>query len=214
MDFSLSAEQRHLVEAATAFARRELNQDLAKRDDAAEFPWDAWRACASFGIQGLPVPVELGGAGSDVLTTTLVMEALGHGCHDNGILFSLSAQMWSVEMPLVTFGTPEQQQAYLPGLVSGDIIGGHAMTEPDSGSDALSMRKSGGIRSLRRRGERCHLQEPSSLALLGEHCRSSRPWTSPARAGQVAPGHCWERQTAWRPPRDPRTGALTQAQGG
>jgi alkylation response protein AidB-like acyl-CoA dehydrogenase len=140
MDFSLSAEQRELMEAATAFARRELNQDLAKRDDAAEFPWDAWQACASFGIQGLPVPAELGGAGSDVLTTTLVMEALGYGCHDNGILFSLNAQMWSVEMPLVTFGTPEQQKAYLPGLVSGDIIGGHAMTEPDSGSDALSMR--------------------------------------------------------------------------
>jgi hypothetical protein len=140
MDFSLSAEQRELVEAATAFARRELNQDLAKRDDAAEFPRDAWQACAKFGIQGLPVPAELGGAGSDVLTTTLVMEALGYGCRDNGLLFSLNAQMWSVQMPLVTFGTPAQQQQYMPGLVSGDIIGGHAMTEPDSGSDALRMR--------------------------------------------------------------------------
>jgi alkylation response protein AidB-like acyl-CoA dehydrogenase len=140
VDFALSAEQRELTEAATAFARRELNQDLAKRDDAGEFPREAWRACAEFGIQGLPVPAELGGAGSDVLTTALVMEALGYGCHDNGLLFSLNAQMWSVQLPLVTFGTPAQQQAYLPGLVSGDIIGGHAMTEPDSGSDALHMR--------------------------------------------------------------------------
>ena len=140
MDFSLSAEQRELIEAATDFARRELNQDLAKREDAGEFPRDAWQACAKFGIQGLPVPAELGGAGSDVLTTTLVMEALGHGCHDNGLLFSLNAQMWSVELPLVIFGTPAQQQAYLPGLVSGDMIGGHAMTESESGSDALHMR--------------------------------------------------------------------------
>ena len=139
MDFSLSAEQRELMEAATTFARRELNQDLVKRDDAGEFPRDAWQACAKFGIQGLPVPVELGGAGSDVLTTTLVMEALGYGCQDNGLLFSLNAQMWSVELPLVIFGTPAQQQAYLPGLVSGDVIGGHAMTEPGSGSDALHM---------------------------------------------------------------------------
>ena len=68
------------------------------------------------------------------------MEALGYGCHDNGLLFSLNAQMWSIELPLVNFGTPAQQRAYLPGLVSGDIIGGHAMTEPDSGSDALRMR--------------------------------------------------------------------------
>ncbi len=140
MDFSLSAQQRELTEAATAFARKELNQDLAKRDEAGEFPRDAWRACAKFGVQGLPVPAELGGAGCDVLTTALVMEALGYGCQDNGLLFSLNAQMWSVELPLVIFGTAAQRQAYLPGLVSGDIIGGHAMTEPGTGSDALHLR--------------------------------------------------------------------------
>ncbi len=140
MDFSLSAEQRELTEAAAEFARRKLNDDLAKREDAGEFPRDAWRACAEFGIQGLPVPAELGGAGSDALTTALVMEALGYGCRDNGLLFSLNAQMWSVELPLVTFGTPAQHRAYLPGLVSGDIIGGHAMTEPQAGSDALHLR--------------------------------------------------------------------------
>ena len=68
------------------------------------------------------------------------MEALGYGCHDNGLIFSLNAQMWSLELPLVKFGTPAQQQAYLPGLMSGDLIGVHAMTEPDSGSDAFGMR--------------------------------------------------------------------------
>jgi alkylation response protein AidB-like acyl-CoA dehydrogenase len=140
MDFSLTAEQRELTEAATAFARRELNQDLLKREDAGQFPRDAWLACARFGIQGMPVPAELGGTGTDVVTTALVMEALGYGCQDNGLLFSLNAQMWSVQLPLVIFGTPEQQQLYLPGMVSGDIIGGHAMTEPGAGSDALHMR--------------------------------------------------------------------------
>ena len=138
MDFSLSAEQRELTEAATAFARRELNQDLVKREDAGEFPREAWRRCARFGVQGLPVPAELGGAGADILTTALVMEALGYGCQDNGLLFSLNAQMWSVELPLVTFGTQAQQRAYLPGMVSGDLIGAHAMTEPGSGSDAFT----------------------------------------------------------------------------
>ena len=140
MDFSLSAEQRELKEAVATFARAKLNQDLAKREEAGEFSLEAWQACARFGIQGLPVPAELGGGGSDILTTVLVMEALGYGCHDNGLIFSLNAQMWSLEMPLVKFGTPAQQQAYLPGLVSGDLIGVHAMTEPDSGSDAFSMR--------------------------------------------------------------------------
>jgi alkylation response protein AidB-like acyl-CoA dehydrogenase len=140
LEFSLSAEQEELKAAAIAFARRELDQDLAAREEAGEFPQDAWRACAKFGIQGLPIPAELGGGGADILTTVLVMEALGYGCHDNGLIFSLNAQLWSLELPLVKFGTPTQQQAYLPGLMSGDLIGVHAMTEPDSGSDAFSMR--------------------------------------------------------------------------
>jgi alkylation response protein AidB-like acyl-CoA dehydrogenase len=140
MDFSLSAEQRELKDAAVAFAREKLSQDFGKREEAGEFSLEAWQACARFGVQGLPVPAELGGAGSDVLTTVLVMEGLGYGCGDNGLIFSLNAQMWSLQLPLVKFGSPAQQQAYLPGLIAGEIIGVHAMTEPDSGSDAFSMR--------------------------------------------------------------------------
>ena len=86
MEFSLSAEQRELKEAAVAFARAKLNQDLADHEASGEFPLEAWQACARFGIQGLPVPVELGGGGSDILTTVLVMEALGYGCQDNGLI--------------------------------------------------------------------------------------------------------------------------------
>ena len=140
VDFSLSAEQRELTEAAAAFARRELNQDLVKREDAGEFPREAWRKCAKFGVQGLPVPAELGGGGH-----RRPHDGPGHG--GPGIRvpgqrapLSLNAQMWSVELPLVTFGTPAQQQAYLPGMVSGDLIGAHGMTEAGSGSDALHMR--------------------------------------------------------------------------
>lgn len=140
MDFSLTSEQHELARAATDFARRELNGDLVKREDAGEFPMRLWRACAKFGILGLPMPAEYDGAGRDLVTTALVMEALGYGCQDNGLLFSLNAQLWSVQHPLVTFGSPELRQAYLPGLVNGDIIGGHAMTEPGAGSDALHMR--------------------------------------------------------------------------
>ncbi len=140
MDFSLTPEQRELTEAAADFARRQLNDDLVKRDDTGEFPRDLWRACAKFGILGLPVPAEFGGSGTDIVTTALIMEALGYGCKDNGLHFSLNAQLWSVQHPILTFGTGEQKQAYLPGMVSGDIIGGHAMTEPGSGSDALHMR--------------------------------------------------------------------------
>ena len=140
MDFSLSAEQQDLKAGAAAFAEGELNRDLVSREQAGEFSRDAWRACARFGIQGLPIPTEMGGSGADILTAVLVMEGLGYGCRDNGLIFSLNAQLWSVELPLLKFGSPEQKEAYLPGFMSGDLIGVHAMTEPESGSDAFSMR--------------------------------------------------------------------------
>jgi hypothetical protein len=140
LDFSLSAEQRNLKQAAAEFARGELNRDLAQRERGNEFSREAWEACARFGIQGLPIPTELGGGGADLLTTVLVMEGLGYGTHDNGLIFSLNAQLWSVELPLVKFGTPEQKQNHMPGLISGELVGVHAMTEPESGSDAFSMR--------------------------------------------------------------------------
>ena len=51
------------------------------------------------------------------------MEALGYGCRDNGLLFSLNAQMWSCEMPILRFGTDEQKERYLPRLCDGSMIG-------------------------------------------------------------------------------------------
>lgn len=139
MEFSLSAEQRDLKEAAAAFARAKLNEDRAKCEESGEFPLGAWQACAQFGIQGLPVPAELGGGGSDILTTVLVMEALGYGCQDNRLISLLNAQIWGVELPLVNFGTSAQQLAYLPSLLSGERIGMRAMTQVDPGSETLSV---------------------------------------------------------------------------
>jgi alkylation response protein AidB-like acyl-CoA dehydrogenase len=142
MDFSFTEEQLALKVSTIEFASKALNRNLRQREQAGEFSRDAWRACAHFGIQGLPIPAEFGGSAADILTTVLVMEGLGYACRDNGLIFSLNAQMWSIELPLLKFGTPAQQRAYLPGLVSGDLIGVHAMTEADSGSDAFSMRTS------------------------------------------------------------------------
>jgi hypothetical protein len=140
MDFSLTDDQLALKASVIKFASKELNNDLRERERRGEFSLDAWRACARFGLQGLPIPKEFGGLGADILTTVVAMEGLGYGCRDNGLIFCLNAQMWSIELPLLKFGTPTQKRAYLPGLVSGDLIGIHAMTEAGSGSDAFSMR--------------------------------------------------------------------------
>jgi len=139
VDFGLNPEQSELSQAVLDFARRELNHDLEGRDAAGCFPRDCWKKCAEFGLLGLPIPSEYGGQGQDLLTTTVAMESLGHGCRDNGLVFSLNAQMWAVEMPILHYGTEEQKRAWLPKLVSGEAIGAHAITEPGAGSDVFSL---------------------------------------------------------------------------
>ena len=140
MDFAWSDEQLKFRETVLQFAQRELNQDLLARDTAGALPRDLWRKCAEFGIHGLPIPEEYGGSHADVLTTMLAMEALGYGCRDNGLLFAIHAHMWSVQMPILKFGTEEQKRRYLPKLCDGSWVGAHGMTEPDSGSDAFSLK--------------------------------------------------------------------------
>lgn len=138
MDFEPNESQRALCEAVRSFGRS-LKGALAERDAQALFDREAWRRCAEFGIQGLPIPRELGGSGADLTTTLLAMEALGYACEDNGLVFSLNAQMWAVELPILRFGSEDQRWRFLPGLCAGEKIGAHAISEPQSGSDALSL---------------------------------------------------------------------------
>lgn len=139
LDFSFSEEQNALRASVIEFANKELNRDLKKRDREARFSREAWEACARFGVQGMPMPKEYGGAAADIVTTALMMEGLGYGCRDNGLVFALNAQMWSIQMPILDFGSLEQKKKYLPGLIAGKVIGAHGMTEAGSGSDAFSM---------------------------------------------------------------------------
>ena len=139
MEFTFSDEQRGLRDEIIRFSTEMLNDDLTQRDAESTFSLEAWKRCAAIGLQGLPIPKEYGGAGADALTIILAMEALGYGCRDNGLIFSLNAQMWSCETPIARFGSEEQKRRYLPGLCDGSLIGVQCMTEPGSGSDAFSM---------------------------------------------------------------------------
>ena len=114
MDFDWTEEQQAYRDAVRAFAERDLSMDVLGSDEDGEFPGEAWRRCAVFGLPGLPVPPEYGGTGADAVTIALALEALGYGCPDNGLIFSLNAQMWAFEVPLVRFGSEEQKRRYLP----------------------------------------------------------------------------------------------------
>jgi alkylation response protein AidB-like acyl-CoA dehydrogenase len=101
------------------------------------------------GLHGLPFSAAHGGSDADIITTMLAMEALGYGCRDAGLIFALNAQMWAVQMPIHEFGTDAQKAKFLPGLIRGDLIGAHGMSEPGSGSDS-----SGLATTAEKRGER------------------------------------------------------------
>jgi alkylation response protein AidB-like acyl-CoA dehydrogenase len=71
LEFAWSQEQQRFREEVVKFAQRELNNDLIERDLDSAFSPQAWKECAAFGIQGLPVPEEYGGGEADALTVTL-----------------------------------------------------------------------------------------------------------------------------------------------
>lgn len=140
MDFGFSKEQEEFRTKVIEFAKNEMNEgDLKQRDADCILSRELWKKAANFGILGLPFPKEYGGADMDIISTVLAMEALGYGCRDNGLLFSMNGQMWTVQMPIWKFGTDEHREKYLRGLISGDLIGAHGITEPNAGSDVMSL---------------------------------------------------------------------------
>lgn len=140
MDFSWAEEQEAYKAEVIAFARCALGKGALDHDREAAFPRDDWNSCAAFGIQSLPVPEQYSGRPEqDFLTAMLAMEGLGYACRDNGLAFALNAQIWTVQLPIIEFGTEAQKQRFLPELCSGRMIGAHAITEEEAGSDVFAM---------------------------------------------------------------------------
>jgi alkylation response protein AidB-like acyl-CoA dehydrogenase len=139
VDFSLSDEQVEFRKSAVEFAKKALNDDVIDRDRKSAFSRELWKKCAEFGIQGSAFPERYGGLDADIFQTMLLMEGLGYGCKDSGLLFALNGQMWTVQMPILRFGTEAQKDRYLPRLCGGELIGANGVTEPNAGSDAFSM---------------------------------------------------------------------------
>ncbi len=140
MNFELSEQQQELQKEAVKFARGALSANMRERDREEHFDRALWQACASFGLLRMAIPEEHGGMGLGISDLIAVMEGLGYGARDLGLLFSLNAHLWTTSIPILVYGTPAQKQRWLGPLSDGTLIGANGASEPGSGSDIFSMR--------------------------------------------------------------------------
>jgi alkylation response protein AidB-like acyl-CoA dehydrogenase len=131
-------EQKSLRKALEPYFER-LSAGHVDDDVNNVFPREKWDLIREMGVIGLPLPEDWGGRGQDALTMTYVLEHLGYGCRDSGLLFTLATQIVSMAIPLLRFGSDELKDRYLRQIVDGALITAHAISEPDAGSDATAM---------------------------------------------------------------------------
>ncbi len=134
---ALTAEERLLQATAREFATRELAPTAIERDEAERYDRSLFTKMGELGLTAAPLPESVGGAGFSYLGWTLVMEELGAA--DMSMAVSLSVHILS-QYPVVTWGTPEQHARWLPPMLSGEVLGAFALTEPHAGSDAAAIR--------------------------------------------------------------------------
>ncbi len=134
----LPEEHRAIRDLAREFARNEILPGAAERDRTHAFPEQILAQLAELGLLGIIVPEKYGGSGLDLLSYVLALEEISYA--DAGVGVISSVQNSLVSWPILTFGTEQQKEKYLPGLATGKVIGCYALTEPQAGSDAGAQR--------------------------------------------------------------------------
>ncbi|MFZ5652748.1 MAG: acyl-CoA dehydrogenase family protein, partial [Bacillota bacterium] len=107
-------------------------------DENDSIPDDIIKKCREMGLFGLSIPEEYGGAGIGMVGKCLVYEQIGRTC--NGFTTLIGAHTGIGSVGIVEMGTPDQKHRYLPDMASGERLGAFALTEPDAGSDASSLK--------------------------------------------------------------------------
>ena len=134
MDFTLSKEHEMARALFREFAEKEVKPLAVEVDETEEFPKATVEKMAKAGFLGIPVPKEYGGQGCDVLTYVMCVEELAKVCGTTSIIVSAHTSLCCD--PILTYGTEEQKQKYLPDLASGRKLGAFGLTEPGAGTDA------------------------------------------------------------------------------
>ena len=137
MDFELTEEQRAIQDAARAFAHGEMMPYAKDWDENSTFPVETLRKAAALGFGGIYVKEDVGGSALTRLDSTIIFEELAQGCTSTAAYISIhNMAAWMIDQ----FGGEEQRQRFLPKLCTMEHFASYALTEPDSGSDAASLK--------------------------------------------------------------------------
>jgi alkylation response protein AidB-like acyl-CoA dehydrogenase len=137
MDFDLTEEQRAIQDTARAFAREEMMPFARRWDEDEIFPADTLRRAAALGFGGIYVSADVGGSALSRLDAVLIFEELAQGCPSTAAYISIHNMVaWMID----AYGASELRRRFLPDLCSMAKFASYCLTEPDSGSDAASLK--------------------------------------------------------------------------
>ncbi|MCR5273266.1 MAG: acyl-CoA dehydrogenase family protein [Lachnospiraceae bacterium] len=135
MNFELTEQQLAIQETARKFAQEELLPGVIERDEAGEFPMEAFHKAGKLGLIGLPYPKEYGGQGLGYMEYALAVEEVSKVDASFGISYSVTTSLYGGSV-WNSDATDEQKKKFLPEILKGEGLGSFGLTEPNAGSDA------------------------------------------------------------------------------
>src|SRR4051812_15770020 len=138
MNFEISELTRQVAQTARDFAMQHVRPFVMKWDEAQEFPIEVFKKLGEFGLMGVLVPEEYGGAGLSYFEYNAIIQEIAKVCGSIGL--SLAAHNSLCTGHIMLFGNDEQKKKYLPRLATAEWIGAWGLTEPNTGSDAGNMK--------------------------------------------------------------------------
>ena len=134
MDFALDKKHEMARTLFKEFAENEVKPFAQEVDETEQFPRATVEKLAKYGFLGIPVPKDYGGQGCDPLTYAMCVEELAKVCATTAVIVSAHTSL-CID-PILTYGTEEQKQKYVPDLATGRKLGAFGLTEPGAGTDA------------------------------------------------------------------------------
>lgn len=138
MDLRFTEEQEMMRKMVRDFAQTEIAPFIERMEEHDEFPTEILNKMAELGLMGITIPEEYGGAGMDYTSYVIAINEISKVSATLGVILSVHTSVGT--NPILYFGTEAQKQKYVTKLASGEFLGAFALTEPNAGSDAASLK--------------------------------------------------------------------------